>query len=183
MSKELFFFLILIFLSVSIATAQTISSSTLNTTGGAKKVETGGFKNYSFEWSVGESSIITVKSAGDFQLSHGLLQGFLLISPLAPLTGEWFPNEIKIYPNPVKTTFAVEILSSQKGVLVLQLFNLIGQLIQTKSFEYYGEGSTQYLTIGSQSSGIYTLRVLLKSFPLTGGSVKKQGTYKIVKIH
>ena len=128
---KLIFHLVFILFINSIASAQTIFTSIFNTSGGAKQITSGTLTGYSFEWSVGESSIITTNSAANYQVNHGLLQGFLLNDPQVP-TGDWFPDELKIYPNPVRTNFTVELLSTYKGLAVLQLFTPTGQLVQSK---------------------------------------------------
>lgn len=164
--------------------AQTIFTSTLNTTGETRKISQTSprFPGYCFEWSVGESSIVTTNSAVDFQVSHGLLQGFLLTDPVVPNNGAWFPDEIKIYPNPVHTDFTIEILTSLKGIVEFGLVDMKGSLIFRKSINYQGIGQTERFNIGHLPSGNYLLRVGMKGFPETGGYVLKQGAFKIIKL-
>jgi hypothetical protein len=163
---------------------QSIFTSTLNTTGETKKLAQTDprFPGYLFEWSVGESSIITTNAATNFQVNHGLLQGFLLVDPLVPSTGVWFPDEIKIYPNPVVTDFTLELLTSVKGIVEFALIDMKGALIYQRSISYQGIGQTERFNIGHLPSGNYLLRVGIKGFPENGGFVLKQGAFKIIKV-
>lgn len=167
-----------------VGTAQSIFTSTLNTTGETKKLNQTDprFPGYYFEWSVGESSIITNNSAPNFQVNHGLLQGFLLVDPVVPNIGVWFPDEIKIYPNPVVTDFTLELLTSVKGIVEFGLIDMKGALIYQRSISYQGIGQTERFSIGHLPSGNYLLRVGIKGFPENGGFVLKQGAFKIIKV-
>jgi hypothetical protein len=164
------------------ALSQSIFSTAFNTTGGSKKIELGQFSNYLFEWSIGEASIVTTNTAPNYQVTHGLLQGFLLTDPLIPYEN-WSIEELKIHPNPVKSSFVVEILSNYTGEVALQLFAASGQLVQARKFNYYGAGSSQQLLVSNLASGIYFLRADLKLFPENGGYIIKQKTFKIIKVN
>lgn len=163
--------------------SQTIFTSTLNATGDTKKLATNApqFPNYFFEWSVGESSIVTTNSTSNFQVTHGLLQGYLLIDPKVPGATSWFPDEIKIYPNPVVTDFTLELLSGSKGIVEFSLFDNMGSAIFRRSINYQGTGQTEHFNINHLSSGYYLLRVTMKGFPESGGYLIKQGGFKIIK--
>jgi hypothetical protein len=163
--------------------SQSIFTSTLNSTGDTKKLSATSprFPNYFFEWSVGESTIITTNTAGNFQVTHGLLQGYLLIDPMVPENGIWFPDEIKIYPNPVVTDFTLELLSSVKGVVEFSLLDTKGATIFRRSINYQGTGQTERFNIGYLPFGYYLLRVTMKGFPESGGYLIKQGGFKIIK--
>lgn len=164
--------------------SQSIFTSTLNSTGDTKKLSATSprFPNYFFEWSVGESTIITTNTAGNFQVTHGLLQGYLLIDPKVPGATTWFPDEIKIYPNPVVSDFTLELLSSVKGVVEFSLLDTKGATIFRRSVNYQGTGQREHFNINHLSSGYYLLRVTMKGFPESGGYLIKQGGFKIIKI-
>jgi len=164
--------------------SQSIFTSTLNATGDTKKLAANAprFPNYFFEWSVGESSIVTTNSNGNFQVTHGLLQGYLLVEPTVPGATTWFPDEIKIYPNPVVTDFTLELLSGSKGIVEFSFFDNMGAAIFRRSINYQGTGQTEHFNINHLSSGYYLLRVTMKGFPESGGYLIKQGGFKIIKV-
>jgi hypothetical protein len=167
----------------NIGLSQSIFTSTLNATGDTKKLATNDprFPNYFFEWSVGESSIITTNTSGNLQVTHGLLQGYFLKNPLVLDNGIWYPDEIKLYPNPVITDFSIELLTGLKGVLEFKLYNISGSSIFIRSINYQGTGQTERFNIGYLPSGTYVLRITLRGFPETGGYLIKQGGFKIIK--
>ena len=175
------FSLSLLFLTTSFS--QSIFTSTLNSTGDTKKLPATHpqFPNYFFEWSVGESSIVTTNTSGNLQVTHGVLQGYLLSNPVVPDNGVWFPDEIKIYPNPVITDFSIELLTGLRGVVEFKLYNISGSTIFIRSINYQGIGQTERFNIEYLPSGTYVLRVTLRSFPESGGYLQKQGGFKIIK--
>lgn len=163
--------------------AQSIFTSTLNSTGSAKKLPSTHpqFPNYFFEWSVGESSNVTTNKSGNFQVTHGVLQSYLLSNPVVPDNGVWFPDEIKIYPNPVITDFSIELLTGLKGVVEFKLYNISGSTIFIRSTNYQGTGQTERFNIGYLPSGTYVLKITLRGFPENGGYLQKHGGFKIIK--
>lgn len=163
---------------------QTIFTSTLNSTGEAKKLSQTDprFPNYQFEWSVGESSIITQNSSSNFQVDHGVLQGYLQIEPQVSDNGIWYPDEIKIYPNPVVSNFTVELLTAVKGVVVFSFYDNKGNILFQRSVNYRGTGQTESFTTSQLPAGFYFLRVSIKGFPENGGYLQKQGSFKIIKV-
>lgn len=163
---------------------QSIFTSILNTAGESKKLSQTNprFPNYTFEWSVGESSIITQNSTTNFQVDHGVLQGYLQIEPQVPENGIWYPDEVKIYPNPVVSNFNVELLTAAKGIVVFHFFDNKGNLIFQRSINYRGIGHTENFTTGELPAGFYVLRIGLKGFPENGGYLQKQGSIKIIKV-
>jgi hypothetical protein len=164
--------------------AQSIFTSTLNTTGGSKQLSTTNtpYPNYFFEWSVGESSIITTNSTSNWIVTHGLLQGFLLSEPIVPGALNWFPDEIVIFPNPTENDFTVELLTSMKGTIFFTLYNIQGTPLLQRSIPYQVAGSTQHFPIRHLAGGTYFLRISGKSLPENGGQIIKQGTFKIIKV-
>ena len=164
--------------------AQSIFTSTLNTTGGSKQLSMNDtrFPNHSFEWSVGESAIVSTNSNGNLLLTHGLLQGFLLNDPVVPTAKNWFPDEIVIFPNPTVDDFTVELLTGIQSTIVFTLYNNQGTPLLQRSIQYQGIGSTQHFMIRHLPAGTYFFRVSAKGLPENGGYITKQGTFKIVKI-
>lgn len=181
--KYHFLFFITFFLEVTFGYSQSIFTSTINSSGETKILSTSNprFPNFFFEWSIGESSIITTNATRNFQVTHGLLQGYLLSNPIVPDNGFWFPDEIKIFPNPVITDFSVELLTDLKGIVDFRVYNSSGSIILSRSINYQGTGKNENFNIGHLPSGTYILRITLRGFPDAGGYLRKQGGFKIIK--
>jgi hypothetical protein len=184
-SKQLLDFCLVFFLSLFTysSQSQSIFTSALNSTGDTKKLSAGDprYPNYFFEWSVGESSNITTNTSGNLQVTHGLLQGYLLNDPVVPTGTSWYPDEIKIFPNPVVTEFSVELLTGINGVVQFTLYNSSGVVIFVRSLVYQAVGQTERFNIGYLPPGSYILKVTLSGFPESGGYLQKQGGFKIIK--
>jgi len=186
-NRSAFYFSILMLLSVLFtyqSIAQSIFTSTLNTTGSAKQLLANDprFPSYSFEWNVGESAIVTTNSNGNLMVTHGLLQGFLLNEPVVPTARSWFPDEIVIFPNPAVDDFTVELLTGIQGDIVFTLYNNQGTPLHQLSVRYQGLGSTQHFMVRHLPAGTYFLRISAKGLPESGGYITKQGTFKIIKV-
>lgn len=167
-----------------VAASQSLFTSTLNTSGNYKKLSQNDlrFPNYSFEWSVGESAIISTNRSSNFLVTHGLLQGYLLNDPQVPSNGFWYPDEIKLYPNPIINDFTVDILTAAKGVVFFNLYDIKGIMLSQRSINYQGIGQTEHFNISHLPSGNYLLRVGIKGFSESGGNIIKQGVFKIIKL-
>lgn len=184
LTKFLFPFLITLLFNVNFCYSQSIFTSTLNSTGESKHIPTTNprFPNFLFEWSVGESSIITINTASNFQVTHGLLQGYLLNHPIVPDNGIWYADEIKIYPNPVFTDFSVELLTDLKGVVDFKIYNSSGLAMVARSINYQGTGQNEHFNVANLPPGTYILSITLRGYSETGGYIRKQGGFKIIKI-
>lgn len=167
-----------------VAVGQTLFTSTFNTSGNYKKLvqNDSRFPNYSFEWSIGESAIISTNTSSNIIVTHGLLQGYLLNNLQVPSSGFWYPDEIKLYPNPIINDFTVDILTAVKGVVFFNLYDIRGIMLSQYSINYHGTGQTEHFNISHLPSGNYLLRVSIKGFPESGGNIIKQGVFNIIKL-
>jgi hypothetical protein len=90
---------ILFFLNIHACLAQLTLPGTVNVSG-----ETVNIDNYRFEWSLGESAAITTMSNSNSNLlvTNGFLQFNVQTQPEVNLVKYFLPEEIRVYPNPVK---------------------------------------------------------------------------------
>lgn len=70
-----------------------------------------------------------------------------------------FANNLKfeVYPNPTNGIFSCKVKTNQSENLMLSLFSLKGQIIETRSFSCNGETSLQNYDISQLGKGIYFL--------------------------
>jgi len=161
--------------------SQTIEPFTLNATGG-NFVNRGAVKlnNFSFIWSVGESALIeTFTTAnGTVILTQGVLQPFvdkdLQSIPIMGFT----KDEVKVYPIPVNTLLQFDLYSRDTGKVVIQLYDVLGNTLGLRYFQYNTLPVNQKIEFAKYASGTYFLRVSLYS----NGSLKKNSVYKIIKL-
>jgi hypothetical protein len=157
------------------ATAQSLSTSTLNTSG-----QSASFGNYQFDWSVGEATIIETLTNGNLVVSSGILQPFASNQPAANLVLNWLPTEIKVYPNPTKDILEINMLHKIAGKSRFELIDLQGKKQMEKSFDYNGMGGTERWNLSKLAAGQYFLHIQL--IDRITGKIIKNGTFRVLKI-
>lgn len=161
------------FAVVTAADAQSVSSSALNSSGNSYK---SGY--YQFEWSIGEMSLVTAMTSDDkqFIITNGLLQPNEATSENKD---KYFDQEeIRVISNPTNGLVDVNILTKQQGKLLLHVYDVHGKTLVTKTAISYGFGSIEKIDLTRYAASTYFLKIDLIPVP---GSVKKTGSYKIVK--
>jgi hypothetical protein len=157
------------------ASGQSIAPTALNMGGGFLN---GGY--YQYEYSVGEMTVIETLTGSSNLITHGVLQP-LTDKPFGNNTAAaWSNDEIKIFPVPTRGRVEVNVLSKQQGRLRMQVIDGMGNLVRNAEFDYAGLGYIQIFDLTTYSSGVYSLRIVLDPKP---GSVKKAGTFNILKIN
>ena len=172
-------FLLLFFTSIlcgGIATAQITYPYTVNIAG--NQVTKG---NYSIEWSVGESAAITTMGNSNLLVTNGLLQYNVENQPEANMVASFLPNEIIVYPNPVKNELNINILHANKGNHQIELLDGKGVKLKEKKVVYNGMGALENWNLSGLKARQYFLNIR-QTHPVNGRLVKK-GAYKILKIN
>lgn len=164
---------VFIVLSTITTKAQSLTSSVINTSG---NTYTQGY--YSIDWSIGEMAVIQSMNADNG--SNVITNGFLQPERLLEIPNEKFsPDEVKILPNPTYNNVEINFLTSQQGVLHIAVFDAGGKNHLVRKVPSYGIGSIERFNLSGLAAGTYFFRIELVPVP---GSVKKTGTYKIVKV-
>jgi len=139
------FFLILLFLilfSTILASAQSITPSINNSTGG-----TATFGNLVVDWNVGESMITT--QTNGFIVTNGQLQPVDGIISVEELNSSW---DISVYPNPTRDEFM--IIAPSSGIYEASLLDLAGKFISKQLLN-----NTNRIDVRSLANGSYYLQV------------------------
>ena len=165
----------LLMLCTLFSAAQTISPSTLNSTG-----QSASSGNFRFEWSVGEAAAIVTMSNGNLVVSSGVLQPFVSYQPASNGVSSWQAGEVKVYPNPTKDFIEINLLHHLSGRSKLELFDALGVKVMETQFMYNGNGRIEKWDLSKLAAGTYFLNVIQLS-AVTGRPVKK-GAFKILKI-
>jgi hypothetical protein len=133
---------------------------------------------YRIDWSIGEMAVIESLSAanGSNTVTNGFLQPD---KPLENTSQKFSPDEIKILPNPTYNNVEINFLTVQQGVLHIDIFDAGGKNILSRKTASYGIGSIERFSLSRFAAGTYFIKIELDP---TSGSVKKTGTYKIVKV-
>ena len=141
MSFKHLLFVIATFASLS-ASAQSITPSVINSTGGTATVG-----NLIVDWNVGESMIST--QTNGIIVTNGQLQPVDEIISVEELNTNW---NISVYPNPSRDEFV--ITAPNAGVFEASLFDLTGKFISKQTLM-----STNRMDVRSLANGSYYLQV------------------------
>lgn len=138
-----------------------------------------GVDNVSLAWSIGELALTETLTTpgGAIIITHGLLQ------PIADndlkifdVLG-WRPEELKLYPNPVRDILQVDVFTRASGKLSLQTLDQFGRTLGYQEINYAAVPLNQRLPFAKWGSGVYYVRINLTE----QGKLVKSGVFKIIK--
>lgn len=169
---------ILFFLNTNPCLAQSMSPGTVNVSG-----ESASFDKYRFEWSLGESVAITTMSNSNSNLlvTNGFLQFNVQNQPAANQVKSFLPDEIRVYPNPVKDILEINIRLVNEGPLKIELLDAHGNEVMPGLLNYTGMGAIQKWNVSLFPAGQYFLYILQKD--AVTGKLMKSGAFKILKVN
>ena len=167
---------ILFFLNIHACLAQLTLPGTVNVSG-----ETVDIDNYRFEWSLGESVAITTMSNSNLLVSNGFLQFGVQNQPEVNLVKYFLPEEICVYPNPVKNILEINIRHANKGKHQIELLDAKGNKIKQHQLIYNGMGALEKWNLSGLSTGLYILNI--RQTDAVTGKLKKKGAFKIMKVN
>jgi hypothetical protein len=168
--------LVIVFFFLFNCKSQSIAPSVINTSGGSFQ---SGY--YQLEWSIGELVLVEQMTSPNNSLviTNGFIQPFIQY-PATINTSSIFSNdEIKIFPNPASSYVEINLLSKQRGRIILSFYDGSGRKILTVEDSYYGVGLIKRIPVSHLPNEVYMLHVDLDPYP---GYSSKKGIYKIVKI-
>jgi hypothetical protein len=105
-------------------------------------------------WTVGEPMTETYSSASNF-----VTQGFH--QPLDSITsiGEpGIPVNASVYPNPTTDFVNIQFGEDVSGLFVIDVYNALGQRMQTEQFSASASGRTQ-INLSGYATGVYFIQV------------------------
>jgi hypothetical protein len=125
-----------------VTTAQSITPSVINSTGGTATVG-----NLVVDWNVGESMVST--QTNGIIVTNGQLQPVDGIISVEELNSSW---NVSVYPNPTRGEFVITAPSS--GIYEASLFDLAGKFISKQILM-----NTNRMDVRSLANGSYYLQV------------------------
>jgi hypothetical protein len=173
-NKSIVFIILLVLLGL-FSSAQSLYPYTINSAGNQVTRD-----KYSIEWSVGESTAINIMDNSDlFVFTNGLLQFNVENQTETNSVASFLPNEIRVYPNPVRNELIINILHASKGNDQIELFDEKGTKLKEVLIKYNGMGAIENWNLSGLTAGQYFLNIR-QTHPLTGKLIKK-GAFKILK--
>jgi hypothetical protein len=116
----------------------------------------------------------------DLLVTNGLLQFNIENQPEVNLIKSFLPEEIRVYPNPVKNLLVINILHANKGKHQIELLNANGLKIKEQQLNYNGMGALEKWNLSGLPAGQYFLNIRQMD-AVTGKQIKK-GAFKILKV-
>jgi hypothetical protein len=175
--KSRIFLIIPFLLIVSFSTAQSNYPYTVNSAGNQVTID-----KYSVEWSVGEASAVDIMDKNyQYVFTNGFLQYNVENQTAYNLVPDFLPNELRVYPNPVRNELTINILHAGKGNDLIELLDEKGAKLKEKVVVYNGMGAIENWNLSGLKAGQYFLNIR-HTHPITGRLIKK-GAYKILKLN
>jgi hypothetical protein len=151
--------------------AQSISPSVLNASGGSQSAGAA-----TFEWSVGEMTLVSTASAGSIVVTQGLLQP--LQAPAAIGNVVISTEDLSVFPVPASSILNIKPGFRKPGTMVLLLVDATGKTVLHSEVLLKTGTELQQLNISSFANGNYLLSVSYEA----SGTLSHQ-SYKIQKIN
>lgn len=167
--------ILLLLLCPCMTSAQDVTPSIVNTTGGSY---TSGYNR--FDWSVGEMCIIESYNKPWLILENGFLHPGTERHNLKDPINFFATGDIMIFPNPVFNTTELNINVPEPGRVIIRLIDVMGKIIQTREFDYNGVGRIEKIDLQRYPAGSYMLHLLLTSTDQSRPT--RKGTYKLIHI-
>ena len=173
---SIFFTIYIIIFFQAVSLAQPAYPSTINIAGKTSLVG-----NFSLECSVGESAAITTMGNSNLLVTNGLLQFNVENQPETNLVTAFLPEEIRVYPNPVKNILDINILHANKGKHQIELLDASGVKVKEIQLDYNGMGALENWNLSGLPAGQYFLNI--RQTNSVNGTLMKKGAYKILKVN
>lgn len=135
------------------ATAQNISPSVLNSTGGSNSIG-----NNVYEWSFGEMTLVDTYTSPNLILTQGVLQNNSAVTiGIASLASSLL--DLSVYPNPSQDFIHIKSSSKDESPLSYVLTDVSGKKIQGKEGCISSLNNEQTVSLQDLPSGVYFLQI------------------------
>lgn len=166
--KKRILLLLLCFGGGALSLAQTINQSVV-----ASQGETSTTENWTLDWTLGETFVLTVPTV-DGLLTEGVHQPIFRIGEVKFPTLFTLPSQVTVSPNPVSQTLFVDIEKEEDNRMRLELYDLNSNLISIQSIG--PAANSAQIDMSNLPAGLYLLRVFEKE-----GSLPR--VFKVSKLH
>lgn len=157
-------------LGLPFARAQSVGPTTLNSAGGSVTVAA-----QTFEWSIGEMTLVNTATASNIVVTQGVLQ------PIQPATGISMRNTVadnmKVYPVPAQDVVYLQPAFNAGGMLRYSLMDASGKSIKDVRVQLHSGKELQQVDLSALPAGNYMLNL-----HFADTNAPYANTYKIQKI-
>jgi hypothetical protein len=162
--------------------SQSVTPSITNAGGGYYNNPASYFRY--FEWSIGELTLVSTVAPADSSVIvyQGVLQPCTDKPGPSPLDPDFLPGDFKIMPNPTNGKFEINFFVRESGQMDLELVDMMGQVLEKRSFRYGGCCRIEQYDISNLPAGIYLVAVTLTPDPYTSLNYKQVTRHSGLKI-
>lgn len=171
MTKFLSFFLLIFGATINFCQAQVSHSATVNATGGSAQLA-----GNTYEWSIGEMTLVNTVSAANLVVTQGLLQ------PILNTTGIKHPelsaDQLKVYPNPTQDIVFIKPNLNPNTILTLMVYDISGRAFFRTTKVLKTGTEVQTVDLGKYAAGNYLLDIVAGT-----SAASTKNTFKIQKLN
>ncbi|WP_158605945.1 T9SS type A sorting domain-containing protein [Taibaiella sp. KBW10] len=135
--------------------AQSISPSTLNATGGSAAIS-----GNTYEWSIGEMTLVHTATAGSITVTQGLLQ------PRPAQVGindvQLTYDQLSVYPNPTDNFVYLETNLNAAIAVQYGLYDVLGKSLMNKEYKVASGKDRMKIDLSPFAAGNYFLKVTVQ---------------------
>jgi hypothetical protein len=151
-----------------IITAMSSTDETAAGNGTATATVNGGTPGYTYSWSpsVGTTSTVTGLVAGTYTVTitdaNGCtdVQTVVVNSMLTGITAGDLQSSVKVYPNPSKGNFSLDINAVSNDQYTLKIMNALGQVVLNRSIVVAAGNNILPVSIESMEPGLYIVQII-----------------------
>lgn len=154
-------------LIVVISGAQSAAPVVTNAGGGSYS-DPNSYTRY-IDWSIGELTLIHMAASADNSVIvyQGVLQPCTEKPGFTPFSAEFTSEHFKLFPNPTIGKFELNFFLNERGVLDLDLTDVSGKLLESRTYTYYGCCRIIHYDISTLPAGVYFIVATLRPDPAT----------------
>lgn len=171
MTKFLSLFLFIFGATINFCQAQVWHSATVNATGGSAQLS-----GNTYEWSIGEMTLVNTVSTANLVVTQGLLQ------PILNTTGIKHPelsaNQLQVYPNPTKDIVFIKPNLTPNTSLTLIVYDISGRAFFRTTKVLKTGTEVQTVDLGKYAAGNYLLDIVAGT-----SAASTKNTFKIQKLN
>ena len=149
-NKSLLFIFLFSFVSFYYSKSQTLTPTVISSSGGFYSSA-----NASLSFTVAEMTMVETFTATNNILTQGFQQPEDFTDGI--LEAHELSGDFIVYPNPTSGKFTMNFLSDKNSEATITIYNLVGQVILTKTISQTTGNNTLNFDISNNSQGIYML--------------------------
>lgn len=159
------------------------TTPTITNAGGGSYENPSSYFRY-FEWSIGELTLVSTVASADSSVVvyQGVLQPCTEKPGFSPIAADFLPGDFKIMPNPTTGKFEINFFVRENGQMELELVDMMGQVMEKRSFRYYGCCRIEQYDISHLPAGVYLISATLTPDPFTNLNLKQVTRHSGLKV-